>query len=523
MEVGQRFGRYEIRAVIGAGGMGEVLLAFDTNLRRNVALKIVRSDSQRPDAVARLMAEARAAAALRHANVVTLLDAGEIDGVSYLAMEHIEGETLRAHVGVGGDAALKLDWLRQVASALAAAHAAGIVHRDIKPDNVIVAKDGTVKVLDFGIAKRIVATDTEAATSDGPMSVRTADGRIIGTTAYMAPEQLAGGEPTPKWDQFAWGITAFELLSGMRPTSSSAALLSTFVPGVSFDVASLVARAIARSPEERNAGMEDIARALGATTASLAPEPPRASKTVATAAPVHVSAREKPSSPLVRVFVALAAFAVGATAVAWRLLHRPVVAPVVAASHAPEPNASTAVVTAPDAPSSPGAAVSSSAAPFPSASAPPHARGLACLCKPVSGPTSSLCAKTALARPRQCKCYAAIGGDLCRVPWTGTTSTATCSDHVFGNTLTSKDGDSCDGYSEASRGEDLLNPHATGELESCSPCVPADVFAFYGPEGAPCVGYRNERVPIAGTIDCNNLRYDCRNGNQAACAQVGNK
>src|SRR6185437_7585722 len=157
MRVGDTFGRYVLESVLGKGGMGQVFAAHDTVLDRRVALKVVIA-SEDTLATARMAREARAAAAFSHPNAVVIYDAGQLDGVAFVAMEVLHGKTLRARVRAGeGSPAERLRWLSCVARALGAAHAAGIVHRDVKPDNVMVCDDGTVKVLDFGIARRHAA------------------------------------------------------------------------------------------------------------------------------------------------------------------------------------------------------------------------------------------------------------------------------------------------------------------------------------------------------------------------------
>jgi serine/threonine protein kinase len=523
MEIGARFGRYEIRAPLGTGGMGEVMLAFDTMLQRLVALKIVRSDKNRPEAVTRLFSEARAAAALKHPNAVTLLDAGEIDGVPFLAMEYVDGQTLRAYVGASGPVALKLEWLKQLAGVLAAAHVAHIVHRDVKPDNVIVAKDdGQIRVLDFGIAKRIVAVDTNAPTSDGPMSVRTAEGRVVGTTAYMAPEQRAGGAPSPLWDQWAWGVTAYELLSGLRPTTGDVALLHTFLREVPVEVSLTIARALSVEPGQRHADMTEVARALGMTTGALAmPEPNAAAKNVATTAPLHAtppqtSAPEPRRSPM--PIVAAAAFVVGATAVFFATRRQSQNATTVTPS-ASAPSASSSALNVQNTPI-PSASSTPVIASIPSSSsahvaAAPFALG--CLCRSVAQNTSSLCARDKLG-PSQCRCTNQFGGVLCKTPWTNDAA-PTCADDIYGKTLTAKDGDPCQGYGgDTGHKGELTNTHYDGTLARCMACTAGDTF--FMAEGALCSAYRDDRTPAEGVVDCDNLRIDCRGGNMRACADV---
>ncbi len=202
--------RYRIEGSLGKGGMGEVHRAFDTILGRYVALKVLRRDEQdeqpshASDPFRELLREARRCAALQHPNIVTIFDVvrSEDKATAFIAMELIEGRNLRsAAANPSATTASRIGWIRDVASALAAAHAVSLVHRDIKPENVIVKHDGSLKVLDFGIAKwsapRPIETETGTMTATGPI--------IAGTPGYMAPEQTLG-IIDERSDQFAWGI-----------------------------------------------------------------------------------------------------------------------------------------------------------------------------------------------------------------------------------------------------------------------------------------------------------------------------
>ncbi|MBS2014762.1 MAG: serine/threonine protein kinase [Deltaproteobacteria bacterium] len=279
-------GRFRILETLGSGGMGDVYRAHDSILDRPVALKIVRSalgsedDTQRRRRVVR---EARAAAALTHPNAVTIFDVGEDGDDVFIAMELLEGEDLRAKLEKG-NASLeqKLRWLRDAARALAAAHERGLVHRDVKPENMFVCKDGTLKLLDFGIAKR-EATDVDGveavdapAESIGPSSLRTAVGRRLGTPRYMAPEQHAGEATDPRTDQYAWGLVAYELLTGnlaidSLPTRTNDgsgadtglpearfAELRTKVPELPEEIARVIQRALEPKKEERFSSMDEL-------------------------------------------------------------------------------------------------------------------------------------------------------------------------------------------------------------------------------------------------------------------------
>ena len=193
---GARLGPYEILDSIGAGGMGEVYRARDTRLNRTVAIK-----SSHPQFIARFESEARAIAALNHPNIATLYDVGP----DYLVMEYVEGAPIRPT----DDTRKLLDLATQIADGLAAAHAAGIVHRDLKPDNILVTKTGRVKILDFGLAKQNAAeaAATQALTATQP-------GTVMGTVAYMSPEQARAQELDARRDQFSFGLILYELAAG---------------------------------------------------------------------------------------------------------------------------------------------------------------------------------------------------------------------------------------------------------------------------------------------------------------------
>ena len=219
-ETGTRVGRYEIRSPLGKGGMGEVYLAQDTSLRRPVALKLLPSRfTNDSDRLQRFEQEACAASALNHPNIVTIHEIGRQDGTHFMATEFVEGETLRQRLDRGplrmGDA---LEIAVQTAAALTAAHAAGIVHRDVKPENVMVRPDGYVKVLDFGLAKlterRVEMIDTQAPTM---ARVATNPGTVMGTVHYMSPEQARGLEVDARTDIWSLGVVLYEMVSGRVP------------------------------------------------------------------------------------------------------------------------------------------------------------------------------------------------------------------------------------------------------------------------------------------------------------------
>jgi TolB-like protein/Flp pilus assembly protein TadD len=213
---GARFGHYHILALLGAGGMGEVWLAEDTRLKRKVALKLLPAElTSDADRVRRFEQEAQAASALNHPNIITVYDIGECDAGRFMVMELVAGRTLRAVIAEDNSLETLLALGQQMAKALSAAHAAGITHRDIKPDNILVRDDGYVKVLDFGLARLLPATasDSEAAT----LALQTTPGMVMGTVAYMSPEQASGQSVSHPSDIFALGIVLYELATGRHP------------------------------------------------------------------------------------------------------------------------------------------------------------------------------------------------------------------------------------------------------------------------------------------------------------------
>jgi serine/threonine-protein kinase len=218
--VGRQIHGYDVRALLGAGGMGEVYLARDLRLGRDVALKILaRSVANDPAYLRRFEDEARSASVLNHPNIVTIYGVGEDGDISYIAMERVNGRTLREIIA-SADLAIPavLDLAVQLADALAVAHTNGIVHRDLKPDNVMVTPEGRLKVLDFGIAKRegaLESAPTMIAAGTGAIG-ETVAGTIIGTVGYMSPEQAAGRRATASSDQFSFGAILYELLTGKR-------------------------------------------------------------------------------------------------------------------------------------------------------------------------------------------------------------------------------------------------------------------------------------------------------------------
>jgi serine/threonine protein kinase len=218
LPAGQRVGQYEIISLLGKGGMGEVYLAQDHRLGRKVALKFLPSSfTQDVDRLRRFEREARAASALNHPNILTIHEVGEADGHKFIATEFIDGETLRQKIAAGPlkvNEALHI--VEQGASALADAHAAGIIHRDLKPENIMLRRDGIVKVLDFGLAK--LAEPKESGPEDLTRELaKTGTGIVMGTTAYMSPEQARGLPVDARTDIWSLGVTLYEMLSNRVP------------------------------------------------------------------------------------------------------------------------------------------------------------------------------------------------------------------------------------------------------------------------------------------------------------------
>src|SRR5215831_7904944 len=218
--VGTRLGLYEILSPIGAGGMGEVYRARDTKLRRDVAVKILPDEFSRDtDRVARFQREAQVLASLNHPNIAAIYDFQEANGSWFLILELIEGETLAERIARGPIPVEEcLEIARHIGEALEAAHEKGIIHRDLKPANVKITADGTVKVLDFGLAK-VGASQADARLSDSPTLTAgaTQAGVILGTAAYMAPEQARGKAVDKRADIWAFGVVLFEMVAGRQP------------------------------------------------------------------------------------------------------------------------------------------------------------------------------------------------------------------------------------------------------------------------------------------------------------------
>jgi Tol biopolymer transport system component len=282
---GTRLGPYEILSPLGAGGMGEVYLARDTRLGREVAVKVLPEGlSADPERLKRFEKEARSTSALNHPNIVTIHEIGSEGGVSYIAMERVAGSTLRELLTAGLLPVKKiLSIAAQVAEGLAKAHAAGIVHRDLKPENLMVTPDGLVKILDFGLAKLAGPPEASGDVSIAPtVSGGTEPGMVMGTVAYMSPEQAAGKPLDFRSDQFSLGAVLYEMVArrrpferATRPETLTAILREEPEPLSSAALATpaplrwIVERCLAKDPDERYASTRDLARDLSETATRL--------------------------------------------------------------------------------------------------------------------------------------------------------------------------------------------------------------------------------------------------------------
>src|SRR2546429_1354214 len=312
-----KLGRYEIRSKIGEGGMGEVYLAEDTQLRRRVALKILTADvASNQDRMRRFVQEAQAAAALNHPNIAHIYEIGQEAGTHFIAMEFIDGATLREKIHREDTSLAKvLRYLQHAAEGLAKAHAAGIVHRDLKPDNIMVTRDGHAKILDFGLAKLIEPQplsgggSSEVATAI--MQQRSMPGTVLGTAGYMSPEQAQGrtDEIDHRSDVFSFGCILFEAVTGHKAFAGKDAVeslnkiireptpaITELNPAAPTDLQRVVRRCLAKDPDERFQNIKDVAIELKDLRREMksqgidttAPPPPSDMRSVSEAQPTMI-------------------------------------------------------------------------------------------------------------------------------------------------------------------------------------------------------------------------------------------
>ncbi|MBK9528650.1 MAG: protein kinase [Acidobacteria bacterium] len=273
---GEKLSHHKIVSAIGKGGMGEVFLAQDTKLNRQVALKILPAEfAEDKDRMGRFVREAQSASALNHPNIITIYEIGESDGTHFIATEFIDGKTLGEYVKANPlNYRSALEIAIQVASALDEAHAAGIVHRDIKPDNVMVRANGLVKILDFGIAKVSASSTSVSDSSEDATAIKspTMPGMIIGTANYMSPEQAKGKEVDARTDIFSFGVVLYEMIAGQLPFEGENALemigailhkdAKPLGPDVPTEISKLISKCLRKDRDERYQTIKDVGNDL---------------------------------------------------------------------------------------------------------------------------------------------------------------------------------------------------------------------------------------------------------------------
>ena len=283
---GQRIAHYTILKTLGTGGMGTVYLARDTHLSRPVAIKIINAPlTPTSTAKERFAREARTISSLSHPGIVTVYEFNEVANIWYLAMEMVEGGSVRDLIAQGERLLSATETLRrgaEIATVLAYAHGCGVIHRDIKPANIMISSAGAIKILDFGLAK-ILRRDAASGQASSPL---TTDGQVIGTVAYMSPEQARGGDVGPETDQFSLGVVLYEMLAGRRPfegPTDHAVLyqilfeapppLERWRPDLPGTVRGAVERLLRKDPAERYPSMQAAADALQRAAEAFEPEP----------------------------------------------------------------------------------------------------------------------------------------------------------------------------------------------------------------------------------------------------------
>src|SRR5215470_4111880 len=307
--IGTQLGSYEVLSLLGRGGMGEVYRALDTKLKREVAIKILPEEFSRdPERVVRFQREAELLASLNHPNIAAIYDVEEAEGSRFLVLEFVEGETLAERIQRGPISIEEaLNIARNICEALEVAHEKGITHRDLKPANIKLTPDGKVKVLDFGLAKAIENAPTGTALSNSPTLVSTAAtgaGVILGTAAYMAPEQAKGKMVDRRADIWAFGVVLYEMLTGRRLFSGETA-------------SETIAAVMMKDPDWTALPANNPARVLGLLRRCLTKEPRSrlrdigeariAIEEMQTGAEVDVAVPQQPSRRRSKVMVGIAA------------------------------------------------------------------------------------------------------------------------------------------------------------------------------------------------------------------------
>src|SRR5262245_41580536 len=282
VRAGDGLGRYTIKSLLGEGGMGQVFLAEDEQLRRRVALKVLPADlASNTDRMRRFVQEAQSAAALSHPNIAQIFEIGEDHGTHFIAMEFVDGQTLRELIRASEtDLSKLLRYLQHAAEGLAKAHASGIVHRDLKPDNIMVTRDGHTKILDFGLAKLIEPSLTSRATGDGASELATAilqqhskPGVVMGTVGYMSPEQAHGKtQIDQRSDVFSFGCILYEAITRQKAFEGKDAIdslnkiireqptaMSESHADTPYDLQRIVRRCLAKDPEDRYQTIKEVA------------------------------------------------------------------------------------------------------------------------------------------------------------------------------------------------------------------------------------------------------------------------
>jgi len=337
---GRRLGVYEVQAPLGAGGMGVVYQALDTHLNRLVAIKVLSDELAYPAARRRFQREAQTASSLNHPHILTVHDAGEFEGRQYLVTELVDGGTLRDWTrGAKRGWRQAIDLLTGIADGLAAAHQAGILHRDIKPENILITKSGYAKLADFGLAKLHEGTTSDEAPTVTDM--RTRPGVIVGTAAYMSPEQAVGQPLDARSDIFSFGVVLYEVLAGRRPFTGASDLdvlhavvhcTAEPLPGdVPLPLRMVVEKALEKDPADRFQTMRDMVVDLRRVVRQSSDVPPAHATTprstrargwlwvaaaivvLAAAGALFVSRSRQPTEPVRREYTQLTNFADSAT------------------------------------------------------------------------------------------------------------------------------------------------------------------------------------------------------------------